>query len=149
MPRFHFKLAALLRIRESTRDQRRVELAESQRTDAELHGRLTQLDEEQKQLQCERRKVAGPGQVDIARLVESQRYAATVRSQEIGLQEQRRTLAEEIERRRQALIEADRQVRMLETLREKQLEMHRQEADRQEAKRLDEAALQTAALGAF
>ena len=149
MAKFLFRLAALLRIRESTRDQRRVELAEAQRTDAELHGRLAQLDEERKQLQGEFRKVAGPGQVDIARLVETQRYTATLRSQEIELQEQRRTLAEEIERRRQALIEADRQVRMLETLREKQLGMHRQDAERQEAKRFDEAALQTAALGAF
>ena len=59
-----------------------------------------------------------------------------------SLQRQRQALAAEIDRRRQALLEADRDVRTLEKLRENQLQAHRQEEERQEGKRLDEAALQ-------
>ena len=147
MAKFHFRLATLLRIRETARDERRVELAEVQRTEAELHRRWVQLDAQRKQLQHECRQAAGPGPVDLPRLTEAQRYGATLRTQAIDLQEQRRTLAVEVERRRGALIEADAQVRTLEKLRENQWETHRQDQERQEAKRLDETALQTAHSG--
>ena len=48
--------------------------------------------------------------------------------------------AEEIERRGEALVDANRQVRVLETLRQKQLDRHRQGENRQEIKQLDETA---------
>ena len=147
MAKFHFRLATLLRIRETARDERRVELAEVQRTEAELHRRWVQLDAQRKQLQHECRQAAGPGPVYLPRLTEAQRYGATLRTQAIDLQEQRRTLAVEVERRRGALIEADAQVRTLEKLRENQWETHRQDEERQESKRLDETALQTAHSG--
>ena len=143
MSKFHFRLATLLRLRETTRDERRVQLAEAQRADAELQSQLTRLDVEQEQLQRECRTAAGPGAVDLPRLVEAQQYAAALRAQEAELQQQRQALAVEIDRRRQALLEADRDVRTLEKLRENQLQAHRQEEERQEGKRLDEAALQT------
>jgi flagellar FliJ protein len=145
MAKFQFRPATLLKIRENTRDERRSELADVQRTDAELENRLTRLEKEQEQLRNECRKAVGPGMLDLSRLVESQRYAVTLRDRQMELIEQRRTLAEEIERRRQALIEADREVRMLEKLRENQLQTHQQHEGRQESKRLDEAALQTTA----
>ena len=49
-------------------------------------------------------------------------------------------MAEEIERRRQTLVQANRDVRVLEKLREKQAGRHRQEEDRRETKVLDEVA---------
>ena len=53
-------------------------------------------------------------------------------------------MAAEIERRRQALVEADREVRVLEKLRERQLEQHRREEELRETKRLDEVVTQQA-----
>ena len=53
-------------------------------------------------------------------------------------------MAAEIERRRQALVEADREVRVLEKLRQRQAEQHRREEELREAKRLDEVAAQQA-----
>ena len=141
MSAFHFRLATLLRLREATRDQRRVELAEAQRTDAELERQLARLAVERQQLQCECRTAAGPGAVDLPRLMEAQQYAAALRGEEADLRRQRETLAAEIERLRQAELEADREVRTLEKLRETQAQAHRQEDERQEGKRLDEAAL--------
>jgi flagellar export protein FliJ len=144
MAKFHFRLATLLRLRETARDERRVQLADVERTDAELQARLTRLAGRQQQLQHECRTVAGPGEVDVPRLVESHQYAAALRVQEAELQQQRQTLAVEINRRRQALLEADRDVQTIEKLRESQLQAHRREAERQEGQRLDEAAMQAA-----
>jgi flagellar export protein FliJ len=145
MAKFQFRLATLLRLREDTRDERRAELAEVQRADDELHACLMRVQAEQRQLQNECRKAAAPGLIDISRLAEAEAYAATLREQEAGLQRKRETLAIEIERRRTALLEAEREVQTLEKLREHQADAYRQEEDRREGKRLDEAALQTAA----
>jgi flagellar export protein FliJ len=139
--RFYFRLTALLRLREAVRDERRVELADVQRADAELQSRLAQVAVEQEQLQGECRTIAGPGLVDLPPLVHAQRYAAALRGQEVELQRQRWVLAAEIDRRRQALIEADREVQTLEKLKQSQSAAHQQNAERQEGKRLDEAAI--------
>ena len=144
MPKFHFRLATLLRLRETTRDDCRVQLAEAQRADAELQAQSARLDAEQQQLQRECRTAGGPGTVDLPHLVEACRYASALRAQEAELQQQRRALDAEIDRRRQALLAADRDVRMLEKLRENQWQAHRQAEERQEGKRLDETALQAA-----
>lgn len=144
MTTFHFRLATLLRLREIARDERRVELADSQRLDAALESQLAQLAVEQKLLQDDCRRAGGPGTVNVSQLAVTQQYAATLRGQEAELQERRRTLAAEIDQRRQAAIEADRDVKSLEKLRESQLRAFRQNEDRQEGKLLDEAALQTA-----
>ena len=52
-----------------------------------------------------------------------------------------RRLADEIERRRLVLVEADRAVRVLDLLDEKHQREHRRQAERQETKRLDEVAM--------
>lgn len=142
MSTFQFRLATLLRLREATRDERRAHLAEAQRADAELQIRLTRLGDELRRLQHECRETAGPGAVNVLRLVEVDRYMTELRAQESMLRQQRQALAEEIDRRRQAVLEADREVQSLEKLRERQSQAHRQEEERRENKRLDEAALQ-------
>jgi flagellar export protein FliJ len=144
MARFHFRLATLLRLRETVRDERRVQLAEAERAQAELQARLAELERQRQQLQHECRTAAGPGEVDLPHLVEAHQYAAALRAQEAELLQQRQVLAIEIDRRRQALIEADRDVQTLEKLRESQWQAHRREEERQEGKRLDEVALQAA-----
>ncbi len=80
--------------------------------------------------------------MDVDELVEAHRYAAALRAQEEGLRQKRQTLAAEIDRRRQALLAADRDVKVLEKLRERRQAQHRLEEERQLAKQLDEAALQ-------
>jgi flagellar protein FliJ len=144
MAKFQFRLATLLRIREATRDERRHALAEAYRVDELLRVQVENIGRELSQLITQRRQDAGPGEVKVDRLVNSQRFELTLRHQERQLLRQRETVAAEIERRRQALIEADREVRVLEKLREKRAEEHRQEQDRREARRLDEVAQQQA-----
>ncbi len=144
MARFHFRLATLLRLRETVRDERRMQLAETERAQAELQARLAELESQRQQLQHECRTAAGPGEVDLPRLVEAHQYAAALRAQQTELLQQRQALAVEIDRRRQGLLEADRDVQTIEKLRENQWQAHRREEERQEAKQLDEAALQAA-----
>ena len=144
MSTFHFRLTTLLRLRETARDERRVELAEAQRTDTELQRQLARLEMERRQVQRQCRTAAGPGAVDLPCLVEAQQYDSALRVQETEFRRQRESLAAEIDRCRQAVLEADREVRTLEKLRQTQSQAHRQEEDRQEGKRLDEAALQAA-----
>ena len=144
MAKFHFRLATLLRLRETVRDERRLRIGRGRAGRRQLQARLVEVQREQRQLQGECRTAAGPGEVDLPRLVEAHQYAGALREQETELQQERRTLAVEIDRRRQAAVEADRDVQTLEKLRESQWQTHRQEEQRQEAKQLDEAASQTA-----
>jgi flagellar export protein FliJ len=145
MAKFKFRLTTLLKIREATRDERQAELAEAYRADDILVERLRQISGEFGALLEECRKAAGPGAVNIDRLLEAQRYEVMLRAYEKQTLEQRRRLAEEIERRREALLAANREVRVLEKLREHQLERHREEENRRDIKRLDEIAQQRAA----
>jgi flagellar protein FliJ len=144
MSKFKFRLATLLRIRESARDERRGALAEAFRVDELLRARLDDVVAELGHLRAQCRQAAGPGEVNLDRLVEAQRYELTLRNQQRQLVRQREAVADEIERRRQALIEADREVRVLEKLREKQAGQHRQAEEYRAARRLDEVAQQQA-----
>jgi flagellar FliJ protein len=76
----------------------------------------------------------------LDRLLDAQRYESVLRAQLNVYREQAMRVAEEIERRRQLLIEADRDVHILEKLREKQLARHNDELAREEMKELDELA---------
>ncbi len=144
MARFTFRLAALLRLRESRRDECRAALAEAYRIDEVLGKRIDGLDRELGALREFCRANASPGAVNVERLVQAQRYELVARAQQGRLVQQRQTVAGEIERRRQALVEADREVRVLEKLHERQAEQHRRDEDLREVKRLDEIASQQA-----
>jgi flagellar FliJ protein len=146
MARFKFRLATLLKLREAARDERRAELAQAYRADEALGSLLDQARAELDSLRERCRGAVGPGAIDIDRLIELQRYEIVLKNQQRHLNEQRGRLAAEIERRRVALLAANREVRVLEKLREHQLEQHRQAENRLDIKRLDEVArLQAAA----
>jgi flagellar protein FliJ len=140
MGKFKFRLATLLRLREATRDERRAALADAYRVDELLGQRLKDLAREIDGLKGLCRRMAGPGSVDVDRLVEAQRYDAALRIQNTQLMRQRASVAAEIQRRRLALLEADRDVRVLEKLRDKQGDNYRRDQERQDVKRLDEVA---------
>ncbi len=144
MAKFKFRLATLQQIRESARDQRRAELAQAYHADELLEQQQEELRRESGELAQKMRQSAGKGQVDIEQLLSTQRYEVVLRWQEQQLRQQREAVAEEIERRREALVHANRQVRVLEKLHDRQLERHREEEARQHAKQLDEVAGQRA-----
>jgi flagellar export protein FliJ len=137
---FRFRLAPLLRLHEATRDEKRAQLAEAYRAEELLRERMREIDHELAGLKEECRQSAQPGAVDVDRLLDAQRYEVLMLAQRQVMQQHEQTLAAEIERRREALVAADREVRILEKLREKQQQEHRQAEHYEEVKVLDEVA---------
>jgi flagellar FliJ protein len=140
MPRFQFRLKSLLSLREAARDERRAQLAEAYAAQRKLDERRQALEqdlEEHKQM-C--RAGILPGRIDVDRLLTANRYELVLRAELGVVAKHEQTLAVEIERRRQALVVADRDVRVLEKLRERELERFRREQARQETKQMDEIA---------
>jgi flagellar FliJ protein len=87
------------------------------------------------------RQLKSPGAADVDALLQTHRYELVLAAQRRQLVAQIAQVEAESERRRQVLVEADRQVRVLEKLREKQATAHRRQAERLEAKQLDEVAI--------
>lgn len=146
MAKFKFRLETLLRLRGTARDERRSQLAQAYRAEEILQQQRLRLESDLNELSKESCKAAEPGPLDVDRLLETRRYELVLRSQQQFLEGQRKTLEAEIERRRQALVEADREVRVLERLRERQLDRHRRDENRQEIKHLDEVAVRQTCL---
>jgi len=136
-----FRLHALLRIRQLARDQRRVELAEMQRAVARLEDQQARLEAMQAQARRDCRAAIEPGDVDLARWIEAQRFAAALRIDAAEVQRRRETLQTELQRRRLAAIDADRNVKTLEKLRENQRDANRQKEQKQANHQLDDYRL--------
>lgn len=141
MSAFRFRLATLLRVREAARDERRAELAEALRADAVLEEQLASIAADLQQLLADEICCASPGRVDIDHLLAAQRYEVLLRSEQNTLVGQRKLLSQEIAKRQAALIEADREVRVLEKLREVHQQRHREEGEKRDQATLDEIAL--------
>lgn len=144
MARFHFRLQGLVALREAARDEKRAHLAQAWEASEKLREEAERLDQELVDLRTFAVRSAS-GSVSVDRLVEAHRYELVLRAQQQHLAGQRQLVAAEVEKRRQALVEADQEVRVLEKLREAQQERHRKAEDRVEMKRLDELAGQRAA----
>ena len=146
MAKFKFRLATLLRLRESARDERRTRLAQAYRAEDLIFEERQRIEAERAALERRIRDAAGPGAIEVDRLLEAQRFELVLRTQKEQLARQHEQVKAEIERRRQALVEANREVQILENLREKQHQRWRGEESRREVKRLDEVG-QRRALG--
>lgn len=140
MAKFTFRLATLLRLREAFRDERQVALTEAYHADDVLRQHQEELAAEITGLKGACREAIAPGQVDVDNLLNAHRYEITLRAAGAQLAHRREQIGAEIERRRQALVEANRDVRVLEKLRERQAERHRDEEAHREIKLLDEVA---------
>ncbi|MDP6467787.1 MAG: flagellar FliJ family protein [Pirellulaceae bacterium] len=141
MSQFKFRLETLMKLRQADRQQRRAELAETYRADGILARQADLVTLEISEMRKRCLAAASPGRVDVDRLVAIQRFEQVLRAKARVLTQRKSRLIEEIEKRRLALVEADRQVRVLEKLRDRQLETHRTDELRREVKTLDEVAL--------
>jgi flagellar FliJ protein len=140
MARFRFRLQTLRRLREIHRDEQRSRLATAFEAERILEEQRTALAEEAGELADSQRQLMRQGAVDVNLLLSGQRYQLALEAQARTLADQAAKLAEEVERRRLALVEADREVRVLDKLEERQRGQHRVAAERTDAKRLDEVA---------
>lgn len=140
MTNFRFRLATLLRLRETTRDERRGELAEAYQAATVLAEQESRLAEELRKNRQLIRDASHPGELDVDALVGRHRHQLLLVAQRQLLDRQREQVEAEIELRRQRLLEADRDVKALEKLRERKRDRFLYEENRRETKRLDEVA---------
>lgn len=138
---FRFRLATLLRLREADRDERRSHLADAQRAEDIVRARIAEIDGELRQLRGQSARLSRPGTINVDELMEIHRFELLLAAERQAAVQQQKLVAEEVERRRLALVAADREVRTLERLRESGQERHQQEAERQERKQMDESAM--------
>lgn len=141
MTKFQFRLETLLKLRRSIRNQRRAELAEAYQADEIAQRHQDQLADEVSQTNEQIRQATQPGSLDVDKLLDAHRYELVIATRQKQLQVQRQQLVQEIERRRQRLVEADRDVRVLEKLRERQSLQHREMEQRTDVKEFDEVAV--------
>jgi flagellar FliJ protein len=140
MAKYKFRLETLQKVREARRDEHRAALAEAYRAEQMLGENRAEIAAESvvtRELQ--RQATAGP-YTNINQLLEAQRYELLLKARSQELEKQAILLAAEIERRRQTLVESDREVRVLERLDERHQQEFRCEAQRIETKQLDEIA---------
>ena len=140
IPMFSFRLETVLRLRIAERDERRGELAKALRAAEILEERRQQVAEEMQENQELARKLAEPGSANVNRILQTHRYEAILKGSLAQISIQEKQVAAEVERRRQILTEADRQVRVLEKLEVRQRDEHRRKELHQEMKQLDEVA---------
>jgi flagellar export protein FliJ len=119
-----------------------LRLAEAQRAEDVVKQRIDDIDTELHGLRDRAAYGSRPGPVDVDALMELQRYELLLKAERQSSEVQQRLVAAEVERRRETLVAADREVRTLEKIEEKQRERHRQDEERRERKRVDEAATQ-------
>ena len=136
---FRFRLQPVLRLRIAERDERRGDLAKALRAADILREQREQLSEEIAQHEQRSRAMAEPGQANIDGLMQIHRYRAILKATGQQLAAQEGQVAAEVERRRQLLTEADRQVRVLEKLAERQRGEYERLEQRKEVKQMDEA----------
>jgi flagellar FliJ protein len=140
MAKYSFRLATLQKVREARRTQQRQALAEAFSAEQVLAENREALAAEEAELR-EMQRTATQGQyLDVNRLLEAQRYDLLLKARGEELAKQALLLAAETERRRQLLVEADRDVRVLEMLDERHRAEHKQRQQQIELKLLDEAA---------
>jgi flagellar FliJ protein len=141
MSQFRFRLETLLRLRIAERDQRRSDLAKALRAEDLLRSEESRLTTERAAVAVQARRQKSPGAANVDALLQMHRYEVVLSAKARQLAGQLAEVAAECERRRAALVEADREVRILEKLRERQAVAHRQDQERREVKRFDELAM--------
>lgn len=140
MPSFSFRLTPVLHLRESARDERRSAFADALRAEEILHEQIAEKRLQIASMVKELTQARAAGEIRVERLIQGQRYEALLRAELMMLMDQAKKVAAEVERRRELLVVADRDVRVLEKLREKQWTRFQQEEAARETKFLDDVA---------
>jgi flagellar export protein FliJ len=140
MSKYQFRLETLQKVREARRAEHRASLAEAFRAEQVLAESRAELVIEAEQLR-ELQRSAGVGKyLDVNKVLEAQRYELLLKARSQEMAKQAILLAAETERRRQILVESDREVRVLELLDERHQREFNLEEQRKETKQLDEVA---------
>lgn len=140
MAKYRFRLETLEKLRIAERDERRAALADGYRAEQILAERRREVADEAAALRETQRAAFAAPYLDVNQLVEAQRYDMVLGAQQKVLADQAHRLAVEVERRRLAVVDADRAVRVLEKLDERRRAEHHKHEERRQHRQLDEIA---------
>ena len=140
MAKYAFRLKAVEKVRAARRDQSRAALADAFRAEQVLAENQADVTKEQAELQDLQRTAASGQYLDITRLIDAQQYSLVLRARQQELARHEAMLEVETERRRLALVEAERDVRVMELLDKRHRIAHQRREQRLETKQIDEIA---------
>ncbi len=142
MPRSPFRLATLLKLREAVRDERRGQLAEAHQAAHILETEQRRIASELDQIDRLRSRVARPGALDLNALVDAGRHRVEIEAVAAKLRQQTELVSGEIDRRRQAVVEADRELKTIEKLQANARRLDVQQQERLAIRELDDVAIE-------
>jgi flagellar export protein FliJ len=140
MAQFRYRLATLLRLREATRDEKRTQLADAQRAARILEDQISEIDAEFSDSRQQSQDATRPGSINVDHLIHVHRYERVLQAQRAAIVSQLKLVTAEIDKRRLALVEADRQVQVLEKLRDRQQAEFAHAENQRDQKLMDEIA---------
>ncbi|TWT43184.1 flagellar export protein FliJ [Botrimarina hoheduenensis] len=140
MSRNAFRLDAVERFRKSQRDDARRQLGEALRAANVLEQQQADLQREIVAAGAARHPEIG-AVIDTAKLLAAGRYDLVLRARSQALVENLQKIEQEINRRRERVANAERDVRAMEQLRARTLARQQQEQQRRENREADEFAL--------
>ncbi|ADB18991.1 flagellar export protein FliJ [Pirellula staleyi DSM 6068] len=141
MAPFRFRFQTLLNMRVSERAQKQGDLAKALEAMDVLERQELELEREATQLVESSRAVIQPGAMDVDAVVRIQRHRLILKASVDQLRKRKSDVKAEVDRRRSVLVEADRQVRVMEKLAEKLETAHTTEELAREQKLMDELAV--------
>lgn len=139
MANFRFRLKAVATLREQARDRLAEALAEVQEAQRIVAEQINQLQREIEEA-LKQRHMASIGIVRIDRLLLVQRHQLMLEAQRDQANQQLKLLEEEYDRRRALLVEAEKEVKAMERLKETQQARWNQDQLIAEQKQMDEWA---------
>lgn len=141
MSRFVFRYQSVLKQREDAERHERKQLAKLMH---ERNGMINHLRQMQETISQSKRDAAGGlvGKVDLEAIAGIARYSARCASEGHGMVRKLAVLETRVEQAKTSLLEATKQRKALELLRDKQYEAWKLEQRRMEAKQLDEQTTQ-------
>lgn len=145
MKRYRFPFDTVQHVKVLARDEQRQRLADAFRAEEIIERQQQRLQDELVELQNQQRTAINRRNVDVNDLLAGQRYELVLKAQQQIVERQSAKLAEEVERRRQSLVEAERDVQVMEKLDSRLRAAHRVTEQAAETKQLDEIAQQRAA----
>jgi len=136
-----------MQLRQTARDERRQELALAQKLEQSICERIAKIDNGLTELR--NRTDPATGLIDIDRLRDTVRYQSLLAVQRQAAQRELEGCRAHMDRLRQLLVEADRELKSLEKLQSRHQDHHRHRQRKSELGQLDEAGIRIAATGEF
>jgi flagellar protein FliJ len=144
MAGFRFRLATLTRLRQTARDERQQEFAAAQERQRAMNDRIAIFEHEVAELRRRSATTTGRGSIDLELLRDAARYQSLLIAQRDVAQRELDDCSADVDRLRESLAEADRELKSLEKLHQRQEARHLQTQRKREFHQLDEAGIRIA-----